>query len=399
MKKTLCIFLSALILFSVVNPTIASAKKQTQFLSEAKMLEDYDTMWNIIEENYPYMGVAARVTGNDFNNVKNTYRQYIIGNTTKIGFKEIINSCLSQFRGTGHMSMIFNDSTYAYNLEVNKGYSGHCKLIYDALNNKVSRQFYNYKQTNNKKETENTSGKVGVFSNTVNFTTKEYDDIQTSYIKIPTFKNPQMNISALKQYFNEIADYKNCIIDLRGNMGGSDNYWYNGIVEPNLKEDISVSYYALAKGNLSKKYIESDNDPCFSIKNFDYSKLTNIKLDDVTDMEYYYERKENYKKASNPLFKGNFYVLTDKSNYSAAEGFIQFCKRTGFAKLIGETTSGDGMGKDPMIVALPNSGICLQFSTAYTLNKDGSSNEEKGTQPDMEYSSLDFCLDLIKGKK
>lgn len=392
MKKKVSLFLSVIMLLLVINPATVMAKNQTGFLSKAKMLKDYDTMWTIIEENYPYMEVAKRVTGNDFNKVKATYRQYIKEGTTKKEFKDIIYNCLDQFNGTGQMGMLYNDDVYAYNLSVFKNIPGHCQLVYNNLNNKLSMKFYNY----NKKKADITS--YGSSSNTVNFTTKEYNDIQTAYIKIPGFNNTETNVAALKQYFSKISDYKYCILDLRGNTGGSTNYWIDGIVQPNLKEDISVSYKFLAKGDLSRQYIESDNTPCLPISCFDYSAMTNINLNDVANMDYYYEYQDNYMKASNPLFKGNFYVLIDKYNSNASE-FIQFCKRSGFAKIVGETTNSREMGKDAMLFSLPNSGLCFYFSSLYTLNTDGSCPEEQGIKPDIEYTSLDFCLDLIKNAK
>jgi C-terminal processing protease CtpA/Prc len=60
-------------------------------------------------------------------------------------------------------------------------------------------------------------------------------------------------------------------------------------------------------------------------------------------------------------FKGKIYLLVDSSVYSASEGLAAFAKGTGFAKVVGSRTGGDGLGMDPLVVALPNSGMCSGF--------------------------------------
>lgn len=76
-----------------------------------------------------------------------------------------------------------------------------------------------------------------------------------------------------------------------------------------------------------------------------------------------------------------------------------FCKNTGFATLVGTTTNGDGGIADPLLFALPNSGLVVRFSVFYGLNEDGSGNEANGTEPDIVISenedALEKCFELI----
>lgn len=58
-----------------------------------------------------------------------------------------------------------------------------------------------------------------------------------------------------------------------------------------------------------------------------------------------------------------------------------FCKNSGFATLVGTTTNGDGGVADPLLLALPNSGLLIRFSIFYGLNADGAGNEATGTTP------------------
>ena len=88
----------------------------------------------------------------------------------------------------------------------------------------------------------------------------------------------------------------------------------------------------------------------------------------------------------NPIIFTNIYLLVDGVVYSSSEAFVVFCKATQFAKLAGRQTGGDGIGQDPFILTLP-SGIVIRYTGEMGLNPDGSSNEEKGTQPDIFLSA------------
>ena len=88
--------------------------------------------------------------------------------------------------------------------------------------------------------------------------------------------------------------------------------------------------------------------------------------------------------AERAAFRGRVWLLVGPMVYSASESFSVFCQATGFATLVGQQTSGDGIGAlDPVMMRLPNSGILIQYTMMYGLNPDGSSSEEAGTTPDV----------------
>lgn len=102
-----------------------------------------------------------------------------------------------------------------------------------------------------------------------------------------------------------------------------------------------------------------------------------------------------------PLFCGRIWLLTSKNNFSASETFARFCKVTGFATLVGRSTSGSGDGGSPLFFPLPNSGIMVRFDADYVLNPDGTNQFESGTEPDysVEGDPLNECLRIIKAEK
>jgi C-terminal processing protease CtpA/Prc len=86
-------------------------------------------------------------------------------------------------------------------------------------------------------------------------------------------------------------------------------------------------------------------------------------------------------------FNGEIILLTDNVVYSAAEGFTQFCKQTGFATIYGTTSGGDGIMEFPTYYALPNSKLVICMTSVLGLDNTGHASEEVRTQPDFYYES------------
>lgn len=86
-------------------------------------------------------------------------------------------------------------------------------------------------------------------------------------------------------------------------------------------------------------------------------------------------------------FKGKIYLLVDGQVFSSSEAFAAFAKSTGFATLVGERTGGDGLGDDPAICVLSNSGYVFRFTKEMGLTSNGTCNFEHKTEPDITVSA------------
>lgn len=73
-------------------------------------------------------------------------------------------------------------------------------------------------------------------------------------------------------------------------------------------------------------------------------------------------------------------MLVDDGVFSSSESFAAFCKGSGWATLVGSYTGGDGIGIDPVMVTLPNSGMVVRFPAILGLNPDWTANEEFHTR-------------------
>lgn len=374
-----------------------------------QMLEDYDIMWQQIEENYPLMGVAERTTRKQFSRVKEIYREQVSECGSDGQFFSLIQKCLEEFQGCGHM-MIFSKDDYQYFSEVyrdiGRGMAPHIFYIEKVLQNDVSKIFYQYtsdKDISSEMFYSEESEAIADQTEPRKFPVQSVGE-GIAYLCLPTFDGTLLDsdLPGLEAFFKEICDWDACIIDIRGNPGGNTFYWLKGIVEPNLRQKVFASTTELMRGETCKAYLSTDHVPLQPIDRLDCAKYPALNLSDLAQMQYYIEKQVSYQPSqSAPLFHGDFYLLTDEENYSAAEAFAQFCKSTGFATLVGARTGGDGIGIDPLVFVLPNSGICYRFSASLGLNSDGASNEEYGTEPDIlceGKDALEVCLKAIQEK-
>jgi len=217
---------------------------------------------------------------------------------------------------------------------------------------------------------------------------------------LPSFEltNIESDKIIFENFFAEIKELPNLIIDIRGNSGGSDLYWKQLLVSPNVKEDLkSERYFFFNMNEITQNYVNAI---------FMSNEIINTSdIGEVGHLSSYYEEFTNliiestlFKPSAQP-YSGEIFVLVDEKVYSASENFVMFCKNSGFATLVGTQTNGDGGIADPLLISLPDSGLIVRFSMFYGVNPDGTGNEATGTTPDVlinkDEDVLEKCLSLL----
>lgn len=222
-------------------------------------------------------------------------------------------------------------------------------------------------------------------SSGVNLTTFEDQRVGYLYIKyfVPAIIEPYSD--KILNFYNQIEDYSHLIIDIRGNTGGFYSEWIENIVRPLIKEDIlHEQYFAYRIGRyvnyLHQEWVTKLDQ--VSKDQFDY-----LPPEVLTDEFKIYRNYMTYNPTFDVEFNGNIILLTDNIVYSAAEGFANFCKEKGFAKIYGTTSGGDGIMLWPQYFVLPNSKLVIELASAMGLDNTGHANEEVRTQPDVYYES------------
>lgn len=205
-----------------------------------------------------------------------------------------------------------------------------------------------------------------------------------AYIKVSSFSSfyVEKDREGIHKFFEDIKDYQNLIIDIRGNGGGSENYYTTNLVAPLIDKKLETDLYmAFRAGDYIKPFLKSRG-------------IFTKSIDAMPEgLNYPEELKSDFSgflpssrevSPKNPVgFKGKIYLLVDDYVYSSAESFAVFSKATDFATIVGTRTGGDGIGIDPGLFALPNSGLVIRFPLEMGLNPDGTSSEEASTEPDV----------------
>jgi len=395
--KRIIIALLAISLIGCQNTTQGSGSKQPsqvvieELPSEAmSFVEDFEYLTEMLYGTYPYINMVQR-QGIDINKIIKQYRKKVEYIESKEDFYNFIIQFTEEFNNNGHLSVVLKE-------EFNDCYNSYPKESkwFEILNNKSTMKFY--KDYNKKpvpainRETAN------------NLTLLNYEKFNTTYINIESFdyENIIDDNRQLISFYEEAKLYDNLIIDLRNTTGGSSEYAQTNIIEPLATKAYEYEHYILFKENeYTQPFITSklNTEDIVLLSTFDLSNFTNINFDDLAKLSHIAPFRHQFTPSSEG-YKGNIYVLVGANNYSASEEFIDFCKLTEFATLVGHETGGHGIGFDPILLPLPHTGIVLRYSTHYGISANGENCEEFGTTPhillDQSENAYDYIMKKLK---
>lgn len=209
----------------------------------------------------------------------------------------------------------------------------------------------------------------------------------TIIIKIKSFSRTHYKKDEEK--FNEISEYmsknecNNVIFDIRGNTGGTDEYFEYFSIFSNMPIQITDQF---------RNVFTNENQ-----------RVTWTAMNGNSNAAEF-----------------NRYLLVDKDVFSTADSFAMMCKRNAFATIIGEPTRGEGYGATPFNLQIVNQnyeypvekqgyqfqyrGANLVFPIEAPINEIGEIDYENyyRTIPDIICSSeeaLQVALNQIELKK
>ena len=403
-------FLIAYLMVSIFSSKLFAEKNDINFntgtqLSQEQKLSDFKYMYNILKENYPFFGVNKRVNNIDWLSNKETYINRIKQTKNDKDFFNTLTNILDDLHNA-HTHM-YTQSDYDYWKNTVLNWDGRNEAWLNQLNFEKSLKRYSQNNTNvssimqfnNNYRNIIGSTKLSTSQNNIEIRLLD-NDVAYLYIKGFDINDIDKDYATLTNFFNNIKEYKKLVIDIRGNGGGFDKYWQDNIVKQLSSKPLYDKSYFVFKGSTFEEPFIKDNfgfgyDSMLNIDNIINEKLP-LLPSEISDYFKYYFKFENIIQPQNSIgFKGNIYLLVDKNVFSSAESFAIFCKDTGFATLVGETTGGDGIVGSIPCCALPNSGFIFGFYMTMGLTSDGSCNAEMKTTPDI-YVSNKWYLNLFK---
>lgn len=402
-------------------------------LTAAERAEDFHNFWDILRNAYPMLPYLER-KGAQTDEVEAEYAERLNELALSDDPQSSINFYAEQIRRlegaegmVGHLSVVglSNDllnsdyQTYCYMKEQQQSDPWQ-QMMSSFFENPAVLQFYQLKKEAREDESKPPSMKI---PNNLSFMSNAAEN--WAYVAIHSFLNDRNDDEApLRDFFvsSEKIGIRNMIVDLRGNLGGYNDYWLNNIVAPNIRQPLQIENIGLYQENYRTRPFMA----YYASTSFEEDMAAMLEAGPLPSLIFNWNRRERKlpplpalvesdvsgldkafqetirvdKTEEQPLFTGQFWLLCDRDSYSASEYFLSFAKRTGFARIVGEESGGDGSCVVTIYSLLPNSGLLLRYNVLYGLNPDGSCSEEHATAPDVPVTpgedALSRCLELIK---
>lgn len=378
-------------------------------LTTREKLQDFEYLYGVLEQNYPFFKVNERLYGIDWLGNKGKYKRLIRNTKNDAEFYVAMNRILGDLHN-GHVN-IFDGEGFKW---IYKSYYQFFSQN-DALKNLSWYDVFSSPYVMYRYQFDGDIESIELYKEPV-LETKALIEDEVAYMKInkmASFDTAEEDYIKIKEFLKEVEDYEKLIIDIRGNSGGGDDYWKN-IVKLLTEEPLSVEYYAFFKDGHRYKYDPFRASYLTTMKQLDEEVLAQFPEEVKTDFNFY----KTYSIRINPWgvshnpgddidFKGKIYLLVDRNVFSSSEKFASFAKDTGFATLVGEPTGGDRVFELIPITFLPNSKFAIRYSRELGINRDGTINMETKTIPHIQVDptfyedfNKDECIQaVIKDEK
>ena len=374
-------------------------------LSTKQKVEDFEYLYQILDENYPFFGTAKRKLNIEWLSNKENYLERIKATPNDSAYFMTLTSIVNELNcphlGIGptlsHKKML--DVYKRATIEQPK----YAKWV-DVLE-KSERQFSYWQEIckSTIKGTEYKDQTIQTVSYSDSLLVK--DKIAIMRIKSFFYDNLANDSISISSFLGNIQNYNHLIIDIQDNFGGSSNYWKKYIVGKLSDAQIIFQRNQIIKdGNLNKHFY-----PDFFEKGVIATKQNTSfqnTPDEIIDNSFYIYSHPDTIIPNNPFsFNGEIYVLVNNNVVSASDDFTYFCKISRWATVAGIRTMGEGNCGEPTLFRLPNSGIVFKHPSAAGLNEDGSLNFETQTTPSIEISAnssnerLEKLINYIKKDK
>ena len=329
--------------------------------------EDYEHLLELLQLYYPYYTWLVEET--NFLSLYEEKKVTIGSITDPYEFGKAINDLLAVADSVGHLSVLSKEHYMIYVNNIDDYSDMYCQDDKVALFSDSAKNYY---------ATFPENGKQNKIENLVTY----YPELDSIVFEIKSFSGSidEGGNNLINENLEKYPDVSNIVFDIRGNRRGSDLYWIKNIVEP-------------IGGNNTWVQTLRCKDNLYTRRNYDSFWENAYK---VSDEEYEMISKTDISSEVTSWTDKNRWILVDENVYYAADSFVNFCKISHWAKIIGTKTKGNGIGQTPSLFLLPKSGVIIRFSTMYGINADGVNSDLNGTKPDFYTIKKESALELYK---
>ena len=354
-------------------------------LSTRQKIQDFEYLYQTLEENYPFFGVAKRRLNVDWLSKKEDYLERIKATPNDSVYFMTLISIVEEL-SCPHLS-IWPTRSYEMFLDVYKRatiekpkYGKWVELLEKSTEQssqwqKIWKDATGYIEDKSQVTTYSDSLLVNDKIAMMRIQSFFYDNLANDSIKITSF-------------LKKVQNYDFLIIDIQDNGGGSSNYWKKYIVGKISDTQITFPRYQIAKDGSLNRYFHPEFFEKGHIAAKQNTFLPNTP-DELLDGSFYLSSYTDTIMPNNPIpFKGKIFVLVNELVVSASDDFAYFCKSSRWATVAGIRTMGEGASSaEPTLFRLPNSGIIFNHPSVSGLNEDGSMNFETRTFPNIEINA------------
>lgn len=374
-------------------------------LTTREKLKDFDHLYRVLEENYPFFETNQEENKLDWFKNKRKYKRLIRNTKSDADFYLAMKRILGDLNDF-HVDILngkeFKELYKTYYLESAQDGSLEDLAWFEVFSSPFVMFRYQF------------DGKIDHIDlyKEGNLETKILKEDEVAYMKIGEMVDLDLvdrDLEGIEDFLKQVRDYEKLIIDIRGNKGGQSLYWER-LVGLLTKESLNKDYYSFFKRGHRQKLDPYRVENIDSIRNLEDNILKKLPREIVENFDFYKLQNISIKPlnpSKDTSFQGKIYLLVDGGVFAEAEAFANFAKATGFATLVGEPTGGGMTFEKVPIVFLPTSKFAIKYSREIVFNKDSLKLETK-TQPDILVDSTphhdikkDLCIQAVikDGKK
>lgn len=384
-------------------------------MSVDQMLYDYDTMWQLLEDNFPFWTAIEQEMGVDWRTYRDGFRDTLVniyarqGYITQALFHSAITECLGEFRSVGHLYIMpqsFRDTLEEFFAEDSSAFG---KNYLALLQHEKSERYYELLQdimghaSSAEGNTQSADVEPSV-EDMVTVTGEADPEVvmgyveEVPYLKCGTFMDwTQETYDAVADFLQAQEGADHLIVDIRGNGGGNSSAWMEGIAPYLTDETIRWDVLYGGKRGALNLWLNPDYMEQAAKDETWKQRFPNVSQEKLEGVDFVMETYAIIEGTS--AFDGQVWLLVDGGNYSATDQFAAFSKSTKFATLVGTQTSGNGIGAQPYAMVLPYSGMMIYYESYVGFNEDGTCNGIFGTTPDYwatgGQTALERCMEMI----
>jgi len=364
-------------------------------------IDDFAYMVAVLENNFPYFGVAQRRFGADVEflveNTLNALLQQEIRNTTHFG-QILATSFFGPLNHIGHLSIQSRSTLHLILGNIYRGpidYNGRPIELYgrdftswgqmfvDMARSLAAQQYYGFIEV-----------ELGYEAGMVrpnNLTTSTIGR-NIAYVSVREFwhYNISHDLDIMMNFYEDIRGFEHLIIDLRGNPGGFTRYFIELFMAPNIPYDIVIPgiYTLFMGGDESMEWLgaQFEDDYYFAGIHpnkmpFDASRFPYINQHDALSFRYILASPVHVAATGDVMFDGQIWILVDGRSASAVEYAALYAMNADFATVVGAPTRGVTGGGHAGFFPLPNTGLVVRYDFGYFIDSYGRAIDEFGVIP------------------